>query len=62
MRPPLNWGLTSPVALNIPNAIVDYEPGVPHFLCEDIHIAYLQGFDSDCKLSFFRYKLRILNI
>lgn len=53
IRPPLNWGLTSsPIGLSVPNTISDREQGVPHFLCEDIDTAYLQGeFDIDCKKS-----------
>jgi len=50
IRSPLNWGrTTAPGALNVPNAYRNREVGVPHFLCDDIDTAYLQGeIDSDC--------------
>lgn len=50
LRPPLNWGLTaSPTALNVPNANLEREQGVPHFLCEEIDLSYLQSdLDRDC--------------
>lgn len=52
IRPPLNWGRTLPSGgLNVPNTYHNREIGVPHFLCDDIDTAYLQGeIDNDCKL------------
>lgn len=52
IRPPLNWGLTaSPTALNVPNANLEREQGVPHFLCEEIDLSYLQSdLDLDCNV------------
>ncbi|KAF5306981.1 hypothetical protein FQR65_LT07204 [Abscondita terminalis] len=50
IRSPLNWGqITSPSGVAISNANLKKEVGVPHFLCDDIDTAYLQGeFDNDC--------------
>lgn len=50
VRSPLNWGRSSsPGAVNVPNAYRNREVGVPHFLCDDIDMAYLQGeIDNDC--------------
>lgn len=50
VRPPLNWGLnTSETSMDVPNSRHNREVGVPHFLCDDIDTAYLQGeLDNDC--------------
>lgn len=44
IRPPINWGLAvSPTALNVPNANLEREQGVPHYLCQEIDLSYLQS-------------------
>ena len=58
LKPALNWGLSdSTNALNIPTASNDWEQGVPHFLCEEIDIAYLQG-DMDCISVIYIYRAK----
>lgn len=54
IRPSLNWGLTaSATALNVPNANLEREQGVPHFLCEEIDLSYLQSdLDPDCNINY----------
>lgn len=54
VRPPrIGTQDTVPKALTVPNAIVDREKNVPHFLRDAIDIAYLQDLDNDCKYNIF---------
>lgn len=55
VKPPLEWGLPtiSSDSYDVPNAlaICDKECGVPHFLCENIDVSYLQeDIDYESKL------------
>lgn len=41
IREPLNWGLSS--NNNQTSNLNNREEGVPHFLCDEIDLSYLQG-------------------